>query len=130
MAIFAEIKKYMYRRAVVLIIMLLPLGINAQTKKAKAPVVKKVVAESIIRTQNKDSLYYDLFNTIMITPQKGDKTDYKVVASSGTLEKYGANFYQLTDIKGKSVTVQVFNAATNKLVETKTFYMAKANLPF
>lgn len=123
----------MYKVILLLLIATFPFTIEAQIKKGTTPVVKKqLIAESIIRTQNKDSLYYDLFNTIMITPKRGDKTDYKVVASSGTLEKYGVNFYQLTDIntKEKAVTVQVFNAKTNQLVESKVFYMAKANLPF
>jgi hypothetical protein len=110
---------------------------NAQKKSAKKinakaqPITKKVVAEPMIRTNNADTLYFDLDNAIIITPSKKlQKTALIISATEGDIIKLSNNFYQLGNLKSKSVTITLLEEKTKKKVEEKTFIVSKQVLPF
>lgn len=118
-------------------ILLTPFFILAQSKISakKIQPVKKVVQskkvyDGIIKTNNADTLYFDIDNSIILTPKNQGKAEYYCTATSGEISKLAGNFFQLGNIKDKTVKVSVFEKNTNKLVEEKTFVVAKQILPF
>lgn len=118
-------------------ILLTPFFILAQSKSSakKIQPVKKVVQskkvyDGIIKTNNADTLYFDIDNSIILTPKNQGKAEYYCTATSGEISKLAGNFFQLGNIKDKTVKVSVFEKNTNKLVEEKTFVVAKQILPF
>lgn len=106
---------------------------KAQTKKQPTP--KKVATvvtakETIIKTNNRDTLYFDLDNSIVLAPHNNVKSECYITATSGSITKLAPNFFILGDIKESSITISAFDKATNKLLETKKFVVAKQVLPF
>lgn len=99
---------------------------NAQAKKQQPK--KPKPAETIIRTTNKDTMYFDLDNTVLISQK--NKTDYYITTTNGTITKIAANFFQVGDLKENTVTISVYETKTKKLIETKKFVVAKQELPF
>lgn len=91
---------------------------------------KNKVATGIIRTNNADTLYFDVDNAIILTADSKQKIEYYIKATDGEINKLTKNFYQLGNLKENNVTVTVFDKATDKLVETKKFVVAIQKLPF
>lgn len=125
------------KRVFLSVVLLMPLFILAQNKgkiiknqPAKKIVQKKQNSDGIIKTNNADTLYFDIDNSIILVPKNQAKIEYYCTTTSGEINKLAGNFFQLGNIKDKTVKVSVFEKNTNKLVEEKTFVVTKQVLPF
>ncbi|CAF3790229.1 unnamed protein product [Rotaria sp. Silwood1] len=121
---------------ILIFISLYSINTNAQAKKQpvkkrpKTVAAKPVVYDGVIRTTNSDTLYFEIDNAVILTPKNNQKAEYYFKATSGEINKLSNNFYQLGNIKDSSVTITVFDKATDALIETKKYVVAKQILPF
>ena len=108
-----------------------PFAMQAQTKKQLIKATNNIkVDDAVIRTNNKDTLYFEIDNSIILTPKDGKKVEYYITTTSGEIFKLSTNFYQVGNIKDNNVTITAFDKTTNKQIETKKFVVAKQVLPF
>lgn len=104
---------------------------NAQVKKQHSlQQIKLQKKESIIKTNNRDTLYFDIDNAIILTSKSNKKIEYYITATQGEIVKLSNSLYQLGNLTDSSVTVSVFEKATKKIIETKKFVVVKQILPF
>jgi hypothetical protein len=121
---------------ILIFVSLYPINTNAQAKKKpvkkqpKVVVVKPVVYDGVIRTTNSDTLYFEIDNAVILASKNNQKAEYYFKATSGEINKLSKNFYQLGNIKDSTVTITVFDKATDALIENKKFIVAKQILPF
>jgi hypothetical protein len=118
-------------------LILMGVGFNVavaqQPKKAKQKnnTSKPNAVEEIIRTNNADTLYLDLDNSIILTPKKEDNTkELLLIATQGNVSKLAPNFFQLSNLKVGDVVVTVIEKKSNRKMAEKKFVVAKQILPF
>lgn len=104
---------------------------NQPIKKNKKELSKNNTIKELIRTNNPDTLYVDLENTIILTPTKNEsKKQLEIKPSQGKITKLSNGFYQLSDLKLGQVLITIFDKRTNTIVAEKNFIVEKQVLPF